>query len=179
MACEVTLTAFEPGCNSVGGIKQLYIIDKDARETAGVTISVTNGAATIAGTGGTAYLWKPLQEGFSYTQAITQQNNDGTSSVLQSIDGVLHGVNAATSYLITELRKGRFEALVEQRDGTYMYFGLDFPGLQIGGGDAGASGQGINDPQGVTINLTCVSETNAPEVTFSEFEAAFTITSPA
>lgn len=179
MACTITLSAFAAGCNSVGGIKQLYIIDKAQRIASSVVIAVSSGQANITGTGATAFLWKPLQEGFSFTQAITQQNNDGTSSVLQSIDGILHGLSAANSFLIAELRKGRFEAVVETREGKGFYFGLDFPGLQIGGGDAGASGQGINDASGVTINLTCASSTEAPEVDLSEFATAFTIEEPA
>ena len=178
MSCTPTLAAFSPGCNNVSGIKQLYIIDKAAREDAGITISVTNGAGTIAGTGASAYLWKPLQNNFSLTQPVTQSNNDGTSYVTQTLTGVLHGYSAALVYLMGELRKGRNEAVCELRDGTFVYVGLDYPGLQISGGDGGASGQAIGDPKGATVELTCESASEAPTITFSEFEAAFTIVEP-
>lgn len=175
MSCTVVLSAYGRGCNSVSGIEKIYMIDKAARELAGITLSVTTGAATIAGTGGTAYEWNPMQNGFSFTQPITQDNSAGTSSIVQTLDGVLHGYSAAVVYLIGELRKGRFEAAIKMRNGTYIYAGLDQTGLQIGGGDSGATGAAINDPSGTTINLTCECQDEAPTIIFSEFETAFTI----
>ena len=175
MACTVVLSPFDRGCSSVSGIEKIYMIDKAARITAGVTVSVTAGAAIIGGTGGTAYEWNPLQNGFSFSQPITQDNSAGTSSLVQTLDGVLHGYSALTVYISEQLRLGRFEAAIKMRNGTYIYAGLDSTGLQVAGGDAGATGASINDPNGTTINMTCESQNEAPTFTFPEFAAAFTI----
>lgn len=181
MACTITLSAYEPGCNTIGGVEAVYIIDKDAREGTDITVTVTNGAGTIAGTpaSGTAYLWKQLQNGFNFTQPITATANEGTNTIVQTLEGQLRGYTAANIYLINQLRKTRTEAVVKLRSGVYLYAGLDDIGLQVTGGDNGQSGQGANDFQGVNLTLTCETFDEAPTITFSEFDAAFTITEPA
>lgn len=174
--CTPVLSAYTNGCNSTSGVESIYMIDKKARETAAVAISVTAGAGTISGTGGTAYLWQPLQTGnFSFTQPITQDQASGTTSVLQTLTGKLDGYSAALVYLSGELRKGRFEAVIKMRSGVYIYAGLDFAGLQVAGGDGGRTGAGANDPNGIEINLTCESKSEAPTIDFQEFNAAFNI----
>lgn len=173
--CTLTLTAFDKGCNSNGGVELFYLIDKSAREASAVTLSTTAGALTIGGTGGTAYTYKPIQNNTTFTQPITATPDSGTYSYLQTLESTFHNYSAALVELVQQISKGRLEAVVKMRNGTYFYAGIDFTGLQLSGGDGGFTGTGINDPNGHTISLTCESTTLAPTVTFSEFETAFTI----
>lgn len=173
--CTVVLSAHTRGCSTPGGIEQIYMIIKSEREVSNVVYTVTNGALTMTGEAGNAYLWKPLQNGFALTQPITQDNNAGSTYITQTLEGVLSGYSAGNSYLIDQLRKGRFEAAIQMRDGSFVYAGLDNTGLQISGGDAGATGKAIGDANGVTINMTCESTEAAPTFSISEFNTSFTI----
>lgn len=174
--CTLTLAAFTRGCNSQGGVELFYIIDKSAREASSVTLSVASGAMTIGGTGGAAFTIKPIQNNTTFTHPVTADPNTGTFSCLQTLEVNLHNYTAALVDLWGQIAKGRLEAVVKMKNGTYFYAGYEDNGLQLSGGDAGFTGTGINDPQGQTWSLTCESTAPAPTVTFSEFDAAFTIT---
>jgi len=77
-----------------------------------------------------------------------------------------------------DLAKGRLEAVVKTRSGTYVYLGFDGTGLQDNGSDFGI-GAGVGDAIGITLALQSQGSAPAPTLTFSEFEAAFTITEAA
>ena len=176
--CTLSLSAYKRGCKTVGGVEKVYLIDKSAREDSSVTLAVSAGAITIGGSGGAAYELFPTQNVSTFTQPNTSDNNAGTTFVTQTLDFTLHGYTAALVALSEEIAKGRMEAVVLMKDGTYMYAGFEANGLQSSGGDFGFTGTSIGDQNGFTFNLTCESRTSAPIVTFSEFDAAFTITSP-
>ena len=176
MACSITLTAFDKGCNSNGGVELFYLIDKAAREASSVTLSVSAGALTIGGTGGAAFTYKPIQNNTTFTQPITAAPDSGTFSFVQTLESNFHNYSAALVNLWEQFAKGRFEALLKMRNGTYVYAGIEFNGLQLSGGDAGFTGTTINDPNGHTLTFTCESTAVAPVADFAEFQAAFTIT---
>lgn len=175
--CTLSLSAYKRGCKTVGGVEKIYLIDKSAREDSSVTLAVASGAITIGGTGGAAYELFPTQNISTFTQPATDDNNAGTSYVTQTLEFTLHGYSAALVALSEEIRKGRMEALVKMKNGTYMYAGFESNGLQSSGGDHGFTGTSIGDQNGFTFTLTGESTTSAPTATFSEFSAAFTITS--
>lgn len=174
--CTVVLSAYKPGCRTISGIKSVYIIDKATREGTSVAVSVTNGAGTITGTGGTAYKWALLQEDFNFTQARTGSEENKTLSFEQALTGFLHGISAANTYLSEQLGTGRFEAVIEMQNGTALYAGLPERGLTSTDGEGGTTGQGNNDNKGFEVNLSCKSESLAPIVDMAEFNAAFTVT---
>lgn len=175
MSCTITLSAYSRGCKSVGGVEKIYLISKPAREASSVTLAVDAGAITIGGTGGAAFEIFPTQNVSTFTQPLTGDSNAATTFLTQTLEFTLHGYTAALVDLAEEINKGRLEAVVLLKNGTYLYAGLEANGLQNTGGDSGFTGTAIGDPVGFTFSLTCESELPAPIVTFSEFQAAFTI----
>jgi len=173
--CTLTLSTYKRGCKTVGGVDRIYLIDKSARENSSVTLSVASGAVTIGGTGGAAFELIPTQNISSFTQPRTDDNNANTTFVTQTLEFTLHGMSAALVALAEEIGKGRLEALVKMKSGTYLYAGLEDNGLQSNGGDSGFTGTAVGDQVGFTFTLTCESERSAPTATYSEFETAFTI----
>lgn len=176
--CTLSLSAYKRGCKTVGGVEKIYLIDKTNREDNEVTLTVSAGAVTIGGSGASAYELFPTQNVSSFTQPPTIDNNAGTTYVTQTLEFTLHGYSADLVALAEEIGKGRMEALVKMKNGTYFYAGIESNGLQASGGDFGFTGTAIGDQNGFTFTLTCESTTSAPTATFSEFEDAFTITSP-
>jgi len=176
--CTLSLSTYQRGCKTVGGVEKIYIIDKGAREDSSVTLAVSAGAITIGGTGGTAYELYPSQNVSSFTQPRTDDNNAGTTYVTQTLEFTLHGYTAALVSLAEEIAKGRLEALVKMKNGVYFYAGYEANGLQSAGGDSGFTGASVGDQVGFTFTLTCESERSAPVAVYSEFATAFTINTP-
>lgn len=181
MSCTPVLSAYKRGCKTIAGITDLWLIAKDTREAVtDLVLTVTDGALSITPgvTQPNAYHIQPRQNSFNFTQPRTDDNNAGTTFVTQTLTGMLHGYSASLVHLANELAKGRVEALIKLKNGTYIYAGLEASGLESGGGDA-ASGQATGDAAGITITLTSDSEKLAPVLTtFSEFTTAFTVVEP-
>ncbi len=182
--CTLTLSAYKSGCKSVGGISELYFIDKSARLADDQLImSVTDGSLTITAGGApgpSAYKIVPRENNWTFTQPSTDENTAGTTFVTQTLEGVLHGYTPELVTLANNIRKGRMEVLVKLRSGVYVYAGLDETGLQSNGGSAGDSGTAIGDALGFTISLASEATESAPVLpAFSEFSDAFTIVSAA
>lgn len=178
--CTITLTAYKRACRTVSGIKNIYLIDKAAREAVTeITLSVTSGALTIANDGGevSAYKITPVQNNATLTAPPSGDVATNTAFVTQSLDFYLHGYTAVISSLFTNLMKGRFEALVEFTNGTLVYVGLDDNGLQLTGGDATQSGTAKGENEGSQIVLTCESAIAPPVLaSLASFTDAFDVT---
>ena len=178
--CELTFSAEKVGCKTAGGIKSFYLIDKVNRVDASVAYSVTAGALTITGTGADAYHFIPNQNSFGFTQPTTSENDSNSFFFTQTLEGVLHGYNAAKVALVEQMAKGRMEVLIEMVNGTLVMAGIEDVGLQISGGDGGATGQAIGDANGMTVTLSGQSTTLAPTLALlSDFTTAFTVAEPA
>ena len=176
--CTLTLSAQKAGCKDISGIEKLYVIDKSARETSGVTYSVAEGTVTIGGTGGTAYAIEPKQNSFSVTNPTNASADNNSVFYQQTISGMIHGDSAALTALTQNINKGVTEWVVIYTNGTYRLFGSDSAGMQADGGDGGASGQAAGDAKGITLSLSGQSSYIAPIVDKVEFETAFTLTEP-
>lgn len=180
--CTLTLSAYKSGCKSVGGISELYFIDKSTRLASDMVLSVSAGALTITASADVfpnAYKIVPRENNWTFTQPSTDENTAGTSFVTQTLEGVLHGYTPSLVSLADNIRKGRMEVLIKLRSGVYLYAGLDATGLQSNGGSAGDSGTAIGDAVGFTISLASEATESAPVLAnFSEFTAAFTVVNP-
>lgn len=177
--CTITLTAQQSGCKIVGGAYSLYLIDKAARLASSVDYAITDGAVEITGNGAAAYRIIPRENNITINQAASDENTNGTSFVTQTIEINMSGYSAAKVALFDQLRRGRLEILAEYLNGEYVLFGTDSYGMQSNGGDGGFSGTAKGDAMGQTYSFSCESRETAPLVTFSEFQAAFTINEPA
>lgn len=174
----IVLSAYKLPESETSGLEKFWIVDKDARIDSGVTVSISAGSATIAGTGATAFEIKPQANSTNYDETNTSDRNNLSTMVKQLFTSMLHGSpTAAMIQFADSLRRGRFEVYMMDREGNYFVAGLDFPGLQDEGGSGIKLGAGPNDPKGISINLGCESKDTAPEFVFSEFEAAFTLES--
>lgn len=177
--CELTLSADKVGCKTAGGIASFYVVDKFNTATNSITYSVTAGALTITGTGGTAFHFIPNQNSFTFTQPTTSENDNNSFFFTQTLEGMLHGYSAAKVALVEQLAKGRLEVLIVMLDGTMVMAGIEAVGLQLSGGDGGATGQAIGDANGMTITLSGQSQTLAPTLaSLTGFTDAFTVTEP-
>lgn len=177
--CELTLSAYKSVCKVSAGITDLWIVDKVDRENNSITYSVTSGALTITGTGGTAYHLIPRENNTTFTQPRSDDNTAGSTFVTQTLNFTLHGSTAALAALNDQIAKGRLEVLMKFTSGVYVMAGIEADGLQSNGGDAGFSGTAKGDAMGQTYNLTCESTTTAPLLAdFSDFTDAFTVTEP-
>ena len=183
MACSPTnLSAYTRGCKNVGGVKQFWYWLKSQRISQEIEIVNTAGVATIvAGSGKVdAYQITPEQDNWNITQPISDNNTQGTSFITQNLQGNLMGYSPAIAALMDDLRKARYEALVELENGELVFLGLSSRGLQTEGGDAGFSGTTLADPLGVNIILTSQSRESAPVLaTFAEFLVDFDVTEAA
>jgi hypothetical protein len=177
--CTLTLGAWAKGCQDISGVRFLYAIDKSARITDEITYTVTAGAITITGTGGTAYKLEPVQNSVSITNPTNSAPDSNSLFYLQSLSAVLHGNSAALAALVENINKGRTEWLIELTDGTYRMMGTDTNGLQADGGDGFASGLAAGDAKAATISLSGQSTYIAPVLaSFDSFTNAFTVTEP-
>lgn len=174
--CELTLSAYTRGCATPSGVAKAYLVDKTDRINQSITYTITSGAVAIAGTGGSAYTITPVQNSITFTQPPTADSNSNSYFWTQTLELKLDNITAASNVLNEELIKGRVEVLLEMVNGTYLLVGTDANGLQITGGDGGATGVARGDAKGSTLSFTCESQNVAPIAVFSEFSAAFTIT---
>lgn len=173
MSCPITLSAHSIPCPSIGGVQAIYLIDKqevEALETPN-TYAIAAGVLTITSGGGAvkvnAYKVEAVDNTFNFTQPVTANQDANTAYVVQTIEGRLDGYTAGNVALAGEIRKGKFECIIETRDGKLIYAGYDpsapfVRGLRTAGGDAGMTGASSDDPTGLSINLTMQSIQTAP-----------------
>tara|TARA_R110000851_G_scaffold65261_1_gene148264 strand:- start:1126 stop:1659 length:534 start_codon:yes stop_codon:yes gene_type:complete len=175
MSCTITLSAYKRGCATPSGIKSLYLIGHEARQTAGVTLTISEGVMSFVGSGAEAYHIEPVFNTATVTTPITSDATSNAFKYDRNLEFKLDGYNANISTLVDNIVKGRTEVLVEWVNGTYTYMG-DERGCSVTGGDAGTSATNMGDAKGVTLTLMEESTKPMPTVTFSEFNTAFEIT---
>lgn len=179
MATEYS--AYKRGSKSVGGIKKVYLINKDEREASDLVLTVTDGALVITGTADVCKAWEvtPKQNSFNFTQPEASNNDNNTGYVTQTLGGFLDGYSAAVTDLVNKLRLDRSEVGIEFKNGTFIVAGIEENGLQSSGGDGGASGQAMADANGYDLLITCESKLSAPTCVKSNFTDLFQIITPA
>ena len=178
--CTLTLSTFKKGCMDIGGIEKLWVVDKSTLP-ADLVLAVANGAVTITpgATNASAYVIDPVQNSFAVTNPTNAAPESNSLFYEQTITGILHENDAATTALVENINKGRTLWLVKSRNGVYRMFGTDVNGMQANGGDGFTSGQANGDPQGVNVSLISQSTYVAPVLEdFATFEDAFDIVEP-
>jgi hypothetical protein len=176
--CELTLSAFKRPCATPSGITSVIISDVFANDEAGLSFTVADGAASIVGTGGTAY--RINQDDFvaTLTQPITADRTSNSFMYELTLEMKLDGTSASINTLVSEMVRGRVVAFAVYTNGDIKAIGIE-RGASVTGGDAGASGTGMGDAKGATITLTESSTIPAPNIAIDAITTAFTITEPA
>lgn len=150
MACNLT-QGFPIDCkNNVGGVKAVYIANKEniasITETAGVITALTMDAGTDF------YKYDQIKETSNFAEAITTNVQNGTVFYAQTIEVVLNKLQTNTRNEILLLSQATTCVIVEDNNGKYWLLGK-VNGLDVTGGGS-ATGTAFGDRNGYTLTFT-------------------------
>lgn len=154
MACLQTLNGIVRDCESnVGGVKNVYLINRDDVESVTVTDGVISAIALATGKKFKKYHQKRGQASFAST---AQFNDAGDYAGEQTVLSLNFLRQDATKRLeVAALSVAELAAIVEDQNGIFTYLGFDNPVLRTGG-DSG-SGTANTDSNHYGIELTDTS----------------------
>jgi len=174
MGCIKTLSAYKRGCFAPGGAQELLIWNKKERVDKAISFTVAAKLVTFAGTISTpalqVYKLAPEQGNIFFTQPVTNTRESRAKSVTATLTVNLHELTAVLSELADNLQEGIFEGIVTLESGKRVVFGLQ-KGLQSNGGDAGFSGEDMDNGGGVTIILEEKAAKGAPFIENAAYDA--------
>jgi hypothetical protein len=160
--CLVTSNICKGCRDTVGGIKQVYII---AGEVTGTTENGTQEILTIGGTG-TTFTFQVEKNTSSFTETITPSLENGTVFYDQQVVLVFNKLQQSTRNQIKLLAQNTdMKVIVETNDGSLFYLGEDF-GMFMNAGTA-ESGTTFGDRQGYSITLQAFEKEPAKELASS------------
>jgi len=150
MACALTQNYTLDCKDSVGGLKEVYLValeDIDTyTETAGVISAITMDSGK--------HFWKYdlIKESSNFAEAINTNVQNGTVFYATTLEIILNKLQVNTRNEILLLAKNRLVAIVKDNNGNSWLLGKE-NGLDITGGGS-ASGTAFGDRNGYTITLT-------------------------
>jgi len=148
-SCYVTSNVCKGCRDSVGGIKQVYIV---AGCVTGVTENGDQEILTVGATGGTVYTYQVEKNTSNFVETIQASLENGTVVYNQVLSLVFLKLQQSTRNQIKLLAQNtNMKVFVETNDGTIFYLGEEF-GLAINGGTA-ESGTAFADRNGYTITM--------------------------
>lgn len=160
--CLVTSNICKGCRDTVGGIKQVYII---AGSVTGTTENGTQEIVTIGGTG-TTYTFQVEKNTSSFTETITPSLENGTVFYDQQVVLVFNKLQQSTRNQIKLLAQNTdMKVIVETNDGSLFYLGEDF-GMFMNAGTA-ETGTTFGDRQGYSITLQAFEKEPAKELASS------------
>ena len=161
-ACFVTSNICKGCRDTVGGVKQAYII---AGTVTGITENGTQEITAIGGTG-TTYQFQVEKNTSSFLETITPSLENGTVFYDQNLSLVFHKLQQSTRNQIKLLAQNTdMKVIVETNDGTYWYLGEDF-GMFLSTGTA-ESGTAFGDRNGYAITLQAFEKEPAKKLAAS------------
>jgi len=150
MACAIT-SGWTLDCrDSMGGVKEIYII-----ALADVTSYVTaSGVVTglVKATGKQFYKFEQLTQTASWTEDVTGSDENGSIFYAQTVNMQFNKSQAAVRNQVKLLAANRCIAVVKDRNGVAVMLGATI-GLSTNGGQS-ASGKAYGDLNGTTLVLT-------------------------
>jgi formyltetrahydrofolate synthetase len=163
MACNLT-QGFPIDCkNNVGGIKAVYIANKEniatIVETAGVVTTLTMDAGTDF------YKYDQIKESSNFAETITTNVQNGTVFYAQTIEVILNKLQTNTRNEILLLSQATTCVIVEDNNGKYWLLGKN-NGLDVTGGGS-ATGTAFGDRNGYTLTFAGSEPELATEVSSS------------
>ena len=148
-SCYVTSNVCKGCRDSVGGIKQVYIV---AGCVTGTTENADQEILTVGATGGTVYTYQVEKNTSNFVETIQASLENGTVVYNQVLSLVFLKLQQSTRNQIKLLSQNtNMKVFVETNDGTIFYLGEEF-GLAINGGTA-ESGTAFADRNGYTITM--------------------------
>ena len=158
MACTVTLSAIDYGCDDlgIGGIVELHV---SSRANANTAITTKDSATRVisavsAAASDVVQLSFNLKDGFSVFSEVKTSNADGTFSTVPTISAEFPKMDASRISALDQMSNGAPEmvAFVKTAAGTYHVCGLDF-GLYTSTVD-GNSGTGRSEKNRFQLTMT-------------------------
>lgn len=163
MGCAKTLSGMDLDCReSVGGIKEVYILGDRSEATVTVANDAITGITLDAGSD----KFKPYKfrkQTGSMVSTINTSEENGTTFVQTDVTLVFHKMEAKKRLEISALMVGDCAMLVKDGNNKYWYLGLDEP-VTLTAGTAG-TGTAKGDKNGYDLTLTDLSNTLPYEVT--------------
>ena len=149
MACDITSGRTEPCKDSVGGLKNIYIINFSSTLLSGATVD-TNDQITDLAAQVTAYKFE-LKGANSFDEANENSRENGTSFWTQTGTIVLKKQDLTTQKEFKLLSYGRPQILIEDYNGNFRLAGAE-NGCEISVNTA--SGAAMGDLNGYNITFT-------------------------
>ena len=156
MACAITKGRTLPCKNSVGGLKNVFILDYGS-----VVANVTPSSGTVTlPTDGTAEFFKfEIKGNSSLETAVTSSRENGTTFYESTLNLTFTYLDVATQEELKLLNAGRAHYVVETYNGDYLLIGKEH-GAEVTGGTI-VTGAAMGDLSGFTLTVTA-QETAPP-----------------
>lgn len=160
MACNLT-QGFPIDCkDNVGGVKAVYIANKDniasITEAAGVVTAISMDTGTYF------YKYDQIKETSNFAEAITTNVQNGTVFYAQTVEVVLNKLQTNTRNEILLLAQATTCIIVQDNNSKYWLLGKS-NGLDLTGGGS-ATGTAYGDRSGYTLTFTGSEQALAVEV---------------
>ena len=162
MGCAKTISGMGLDCReSVGGIKEVYILGDRSEVTVTVAQDAITGIALTAGSD--KFLpYKFRKQTGSMVSTINTSEENGTTFVQTDVTLVFHKMEAKKRLEISALMVGDCAMLVKDGNNKYWYLGYDEP-VTLTAGTAG-TGTAKGDKNGYDLTLTDLSNSLPYEV---------------
>ena len=148
MSCNITQGRIEPCKDSVGGLKNVYVINYG--ELGDITYSASSNTITDFAGLPDAYKFE-LKGGSSFDQTVTASREAGTTFYDQTLTLTLKKLDKNTNDELAILAVGRPHILVEDNNGNVFTMGLEH-GADVNGGTV-VTGTAMGDLSGYTLTF--------------------------
>jgi hypothetical protein len=148
-SCFITSNVLKGCRDSIGGIKQVYIV---AGCVTGTTENADQEILTVGATGGTVYTYQVEKNTSNFVENIQASLENGTVVYNQQLNLVFLKLQQSTRNQIKLLAQNtNMKVFVETNEGSIFYLGEDF-GMALASGTA-ESGTAFADRSGYTVVL--------------------------
>lgn len=176
MACLLT-DGIVKGCrDNIGGIKEVYLANKELVTEITATDMEVTAIATIDGLGATApafYTFEVNKASSNWTDTPAAVASNGGTFYTPSVTMVFSKNDATKANTVKLMGQSTLVAIVKNNDGKYFLLGAE-NGLELSAGSY-ASGTAYTDLNGWTITLSGGENTPAFEVNASVITSAILV----
>ena len=148
MACDLTAGGLTPCKDSLGGIKNLYLVDF-GDPTFAINESGSDEITDITGT--FQYAKYEVKGDASMETTLTSSRENGTTFFEQNITANLRKLTKEDNKELKLMAYGRPHVLIQTRDDKFFWVGVE-NGCEVTGGTA-VTGTALGDLQGYTLTL--------------------------
>lgn len=162
MSCALTSAYSLPCKDSIGGVKEVYLIEK-----ANATFTPSGNVITAITLASTKHWFKyeQIRETASFTQTYTDNIANGTQFVTQELDMFIPKLSTTLRNEIALIAQNRLYIVVLDRNGQYWLMGYENGCDRVGG--TAATGTAMGDKNGYSLKFQAMEAHEAYEVTAS------------